>query len=267
MFCMIEKDEKFSELIKNLKVLGASGMKLEFESEYLPKEGCHEISKVLSANSFNLVLKLGGLSSLNDVYIAKNINAYAIVAPMVESAYGLEKFVKTLLCVYSETEVLNKKIYINIETKTGLEKFQDIISSKYIKFITGVVIGRSDLSSSLHLRESYIDSDEIYETIFPVVEKCYSEGKKVIMGGKITPASVSFLKKFPEGYLYGFETRKIFFKSEILQKEDATGLEDVSCAINKAIEFEMYYLQNFSKKISTNSAEIDKRILALKNRI
>ncbi len=260
---MIEKDENFLRLIEELKALGALGMKLELESEYLPEEKCFEISKALDVNNFNLILKLGGLSSFNDICIAKNVCAHIIVAPMVESAYGLEKFVKTLFCVYSEEEVLNKKIYINIETKTGLEKFQDILLSKYIKYITGVVIGRSDLSSSLEVSEALIDSDKMYETIYPVVEKCYREGKKVIMGGKITPASVSFLKKIPANYLYGFETRKILFKSSLLQ--DKT-IEEVSFAINKAIEFELYYLQNFSKKVSKNTIDIDKRILALKNR-
>ena len=195
---MIEHDEKFLKLIGDLKVSGASGIKLELESEYLPEEKCLEIANTLRQNDFNLVLKLGGPSSLNDICVAKNINANAIVAPMVESAYGLEKFVKTLLCVYSETEALEKKIYINIETKTGLEKFENIISSRYIKYVTGIVIGRSDLSSSLHLEEALIDSDKMYETIFPVIERCYKEGKKVIMGGKITPTSVPFLKKIPK---------------------------------------------------------------------
>ena len=87
----------------------------------------------------------------------------------------------------------NKKIYINIETKTGIEKFQNMLASRYMRYITGIVIGRSDLSSSLNVSEALIDSDKMYDTIFPVVEKCYNEGKKVIMGGKITPASVPFL--------------------------------------------------------------------------
>ena len=257
---MIEKDEKFIKLIKDLKISGASGMKLELESEYLPESRCLEISNTLSKYDFTLVLKLGGVSSLNDIQVAKNINADAIVAPMVESAYGLEKFVKTLLCVYSEGEALNKKIYINIETKTSIEKFQNMLASRYMRYITGIVIGRSDLSSSLNVSEALIDSDKMYDTIFPVVEKCYNEGKKVIMGGKITPASVPFLKKIPKGYLHGFETRKIFFISDLLEQRD------VSFAINKAIEFELYYLQNFSKKFALNTYDIDKRILTLKNR-
>jgi len=257
---MIENDEKLLKLIKELKVSGASGMKFEFESEYLPEDMCLKISNVLAQNSFNFILKLGGLSSLNDMCVAKNVNADGIVAPMTESAYGLEKFVKTLLCVYTEHEILNKKIYINIETKTGLEKFSDIISSRYIKYITGIVIGRSDLSSSLHVSEALIDSDKMYETIFPVLEKCHSEGKKVIMGGKITPASVPFLKKIPKEYLHGFETRKVLFVSELLQKRD------VSFAINKAIEFEIYYLQKFSRKTAANALDIKRRIQALQGR-
>lgn len=257
---MIEKDENFRKFIQDLKILGASCLKLEFESEYLPEERCLEISNILKEYSFNLVLKLGGFSSLNDIQVSKNANADAIVAPMVESAYGLEKFIKTILCIYSVSEVLNKKIYINIETKTGLENFPGIISSEYMKYVTGVVIGRSDLSSSLKLSEDFIDSDKMYEMILPVVEKCYKEGKKVIMGGKITPASVPFLKKIPREYLFGFETRKIFFPSVLLQKE---GIGD---AINKALEFEVYYLQNFSKTFAKNTLDIDKRILALKDR-
>ena len=260
---MNEKDEKFKKFIKDLKILGASGMKLEFESEYLPEERCLEISDVLKELSFNLILKLGGFSSLNDIQTAKNVSADSIVAPMVESAYGLEKFVKTFLSVYSVSEVLNKKIYINIETKTGLEKFSDIISSEYMKYVTGVVIGRSDLISSLQMSENLIDSDKMYETISSVVERCYREGKKVIIGGKITPSSVPFLKKIPKECLYGFETRKIFFKAEILQKKD---IGDIAFAINKALEFEVYYLQNFSKSFAKNIPDIDKRILTLNDR-
>lgn len=264
-FCMIEKDENFLKLIKELKAFGASGMKLELESEYLPEEKCLEISKVLNKTGLKLILKLGGISSLNDVCTAKNAGANAIVAPMAESAYGLEKFAKTLLCVFSESELLSKKIYINIETKTGIENFDDIISSKYAKYIEGVVIGRSDLSSSLAFGENTIDSDIMYDTVFPLLEKCHREGKKVIMGGKISSLSIPFLKKIPPEYIFGFETRKIFFTSDILQKEDA------KAAINKAIEFEIYYLQNFSKSFlgasSMEAKEIDDRIIALKNRL
>ena len=237
-------------------------MKLEFESEYLPEDKCLEISNVLKSLEFDLVLKLGGASSLNDVWIAKNINADTIVAPMVESVYGFEKFIKTLLCVYSDYDLLNKKIYINIETKTGIENFQSILEASCMKYITGIIIGRSDLSSSLNMSETLTDSGEMYEIVYPVVEKCFNARKKVIMGGKISPASVSFLKKFKNGYLQGFETRKIFFPSDLLQKED----KDISFAINKAIEFELYWLQNYSAKNAPNASDIDKRILALKNR-
>lgn len=260
---MIKKDENFIKFINDLRLLGASAVKLELESEYLPENICFEISNVLNALNFNLILKLGGASSLNDILTAKNVCANAIVAPMIESTYGLEKFIKTLLCVYSETELLDKKIYINIETKTGIENFQAMFKSPCISYMTGIVIGRSDLSASLNISETLIDSDEMYKIIHPVIEKCYDEGKKVIIGGKITPASISFLSQFEKDRIYGFETRKVFFPAEFLQKENAA---NVSYAINKAIEFELYYLQNFSKKIMPDNCDIDKRILALKNR-
>jgi|GluameStandDraft_1065615.scaffolds.fasta_scaffold01277_19 hypothetical protein len=258
---MIKNDGNFIQYLKELKTLGAKAIKLELESEYLQEDLCNKISDILKENSLSLALKTGGFSSLNDIIISKNINADTIVAPMVETDYAFKKFIETIKSVYLENELINKSIFINIETEFGIKNLDNILNTRYTDMLDGVVIGRGDLTSSLNLSHSLIDSDCMFETISPVIQKCQKAEKKVILGGEITAKSVNFIKKFTPGTLFGFETRKVFFETS------KVNLDYLPNIINKAINFEIYYLNMLLKFPNQNAGILKKRITALQKRL
>lgn len=259
---MIKENKNIIQHLKNLKDLGAKSIKLELESEYLPENLLYKTSDILKENSLNLALKLGGFSSYNDILISKNINAKIIIAPMIETPYALQKFIETLFDIYSKAELLNKKIYINIETIFGIKNFNEIIKSQPAQYIDGVIIGRGDLISSLNIDPSLINSSLLKNIINPVINTCKKENKKIILGGNITQDTINFINLFEKGTFFGFETRMVFFElenftSKILIKE----------AIQKAIGFEICYLEILQESKNQNIQNIKKRILTLQKRL
>ena len=144
---MIKNDGNFIQYLKELKTLGAKAIKLELESEYLQEDLCNKISDILKENSLSLALKTGGFSSLNDIIISKNINADTIVAPMVETDYAFKNFIETIKSVYLENELINKSIFINIETEFGIKNLDNTLNTRYTDLLHGVVIGREYLTS------------------------------------------------------------------------------------------------------------------------
>ncbi len=257
---MIKNNTKFIEYIKNLKAMGAKAFKLELESEYLKESSIQEISEILKQNSLYLALKLCGFSSYNDILISKNVKADIITAPMIETPYAFKKFIETLLSVYSLDEISNKEIFINIETLTGIQNLDAVLNSKHLKLLTGIVIGRGDLISSLDIEDSLIDSPKIEKIITPVIQKCEKAAKKVIIGGKITSKSTEFLKGLPLSAVSGFETRKILFSKTAIQDKNLKSI------IDKAIEFEIYYLETLLNTQNQNSINIKERIKTLRER-
>ena len=75
-----------------------------------------------------------------------------IVAPMVETSYGLRKFIQIL------TDNKKQNLYVNIESINAFKNISKILKSKDFKKLTGLVIGRSDLAGSLNLEKSEVDS-------------------------------------------------------------------------------------------------------------
>ena len=82
----------------------------------------------------------------------------------------------------------------------------------------------------------------------------------MILGGNISPSSVTFLRNLP--YLTNFETRKVIFDANKIVKSEL--LDE---AINKAIEFELLWLQNkILKSKEINQIDLN-RLEVLKKRL
>lgn len=245
-------EEQFQKLTDEVKALGASAFKLELESEFLNEEKCFEILKSINKN-LKLILKLGGFSSYNDICLAKKLGANVITAPMIETSYALEKFVRTVLNVYGEN--LDIDLLINIETKNAVKNLGEILSSPYMKYVAGIVLGRKDLALSYDFSEDIIESTAMFNLIYPVVEYCTRWNKKFILGGEISPVTADFIKMFTQDALFGFETRKLFFRYS-----NAKNLENT---IAKAIEYEIFFVENFLKE----QPSALKRVETLKKRL
>ena len=216
-------------LIENLQELkssfGAVGVKAEFESEGATLKEAEELKQLADNAELSFVLKIGGCEARRDLDDARKLDITRIVAPMIESEYAFEKFIKSVQGKFPS----DAEFFINIETCTGFNALDDILNNDLSKNLTGIVFGRSDFAGSLKISD--VDSEDIFEFVKKVSEKSARANKKFILGGGISLNSFSFIKKIP--YLSGIETRKIIFNTQKLDKE----------MINKALEFEMRWIE------------------------
>ncbi len=92
---------------------------------------------------------MGGANARNDIKQLVPLNIDGLIAPMVESPYGLENFISAIkdFTTCMQFRRLNK--HINIETITAVKQLGSIFNAPEAKFLDEIIIGCSDLSSSL----------------------------------------------------------------------------------------------------------------------
>ncbi len=250
-------DKKIISLLIDLKdTYSIQSLKAEFEAEGASFDEVLLLKNYAEFVGLGLTLKIGGCEAIRDIIDAKKIGVTSIVAPMIESVYALKKFVMAVKSVYSDSDM--PKLFINIETITAVNNFDEIIESDCFKYIDGVVVGRTDLLGSMELLSSDSDINLIFDITDEIACKTQNIGKELVIGGNIAVNTVDFLKDL--SYLSSFETRKVVFDVKLLTSQRFAD------AINKALEFEILWLEN---KISmgTEPSAIDiKRLKVLKVR-
>jgi len=214
------------------------GVKAEFEAEGTRLEEAIRLKEVVTRAGLDLTIKIGGCEALKDMYDAKVIGVNAIVAPMIETSYALKKYIKSSKLAFSEKELKDIKLLINIETITGFNNIDEILSTEEAKFLAGVVFGRVDMCGSIGLTREDINNDEIFDLANVVAEKTLKYEKELVIGGGMSKYSIPFFKKLPPKSLSRFETRKIIF--------DAKAMEDPNTdkGLMKAVGFELMWLKN-----------------------
>ncbi|MBE7709866.1 MAG: citrate lyase beta subunit [Cyanobacteria bacterium SIG32] len=228
-------ESKILDILTDLKKKhGVVALKAEFEAEGASFDEVLLLKQYASEVGLNLTLKIGGCEAIRDIIDAKTIGVDTIVAPMIESAYALKKFVSAVEMVYSNNTL--PKLFINIETITSVNNFAEILYSDSFKSIDGIVLGRTDLLGSMELISNDIKENQLFDIANSISEKVYAKGKKMVIGGSISFNSLEFLKGI--SYLSGFETRKVVFSADTLN------CIDLSYGINKALEFEILWLEN-----------------------
>ncbi|MBO6087694.1 citrate lyase beta subunit [bacterium] len=207
----------------------ATGLKAEFEAEGTRYEDALILKYIALDVGLDFVIKLGGCGALRDMYDSEKLGANAVVAPMIESPYAVNKFINTANNVIQK----DTELWINIETKYGFDYLDEIFEA-YAKDLTGVVLGRSDLTGSLETND--VNGKEILNYAKILTEKTSQYNKKLIIGGGVSPSSIPFFKTLPE--FYAFETRKVIFDTKALKNVN------IENGIRKALEFELLWLKN-----------------------
>jgi hypothetical protein len=127
--------------------------------------------------------------------------------------------------------------------------------------LNGIVIGRSDLTGSMGFEDKKcVDSDQIFEITKEIIVKAKNRGLECVIGGTVTATSIPFFQRLPAGFLDRFETRKVCFNAK--KAFEANALD----GINKALYFEMLWLQNKSNFYKEISEEDNKRLKNLEAR-
>ena len=254
------------ELLKELKELKSNynvvGIKSSFEDEGVQFNELIRLKQLCNLSNIVFNVKIGGCEAISDINNCLLLDADGIVAPMVESSFALEKFI-TSTDNNIPPQLRNKiNFFVNIESKTAYENIQSILNSDSCKYLSGIVIGRSDLTKSFGLTKQNVNDDEI----FNIASEIFTEAKKyklmTIMGGNISVNSKDFVKKlYNKKLLDKIETRNIIFK---LNKNNVDNLED---AVKKALSFESLWLRtkssyymNIGNSYLNRASEVDDRI-------
>lgn len=246
--------DKLYDKLKSFVSDGLVGIKQSFEDEGALLEDIKTIRKLTKLNNLKLSVKIGGCEAKSDIHECRYMEVDGIVAPMVETEFALQKFIESV------SHISGIKFYVNIESKTAYENIDKILDSPSAKMLSGIVVGRSDFVKSYGYDKSYVNSDFIFEKTYEIMKKAKSYGLETLMGGNLSPKSVSFISKLKNENLLDYvETRNV-----IIKVGDISKLEE---SITSAIEFETLWLDYKSKKYKELSDSYYSRSQILKERL
>lgn len=234
-------ERKMVDQLKDLKENHfAIGIKAEFEAEGTRLEEALRLKEVITKAGLDLTIKIGGCEALKDMYDSRAIGVTRIVGPMIESAYALKKFLACANLAFPEDERKEVDFLINVETITTVRNFDEMLQLPNIAELKGVVVGRVDMTGSMGLTRSDINSDAIHAICEEVLVKAKKfNGMECVIGGGVSAESLPFFDKLTQGNLDKFETRKVLFDAS-----KATLANGGDKGILKAVGFELMWLKN-----------------------
>ena len=253
------------KMVEILSVLtdnfGAIGLKTSFEDEGATFNEVIRLKEICNQTKTKLNLKIGGPEAIRDIKDSTIIGVKGLVAPMVESDFGLKKFIYAVEKYVDSSIVPALNLAINVETKTTINNLDEILETDEVKKLYAITIGRVDLSSSLGLERNQINNEQMLKIIKDAYKKIKSKRMKTNMGGGISVEAFEFIQDlYSDGLLDNVETRYVMFDVPKL-------LKNYKDALHKAQEFEYTWLTN-KKILNTAMAEVDdQRIQMIEERI
>ncbi len=249
---VIDLKESLQELSKNYGVIG---MKQSFEDEGVLLNDVVAFKRVTEICGLESFVKIGGCEAKSDLYNCIRMGVNGIIAPMVETEFALSKFTEMMEPYSSRADA-----YVVVESKTSYENIDDLLKSGSGK-LKGLIVGRSDFSKSYNLNKSEVDSSFVYDKVADILEKAKRYSYVTTMGGSVSTRSTKFIREmFNKNLLDRIETRNVVIQ---LSKNNISNIDNV---IQKALDFEIEWLQYKLSISSKLSAEYSERIGLLKNR-
>jgi len=241
------QEKKLREMLKNLKEKhGLVAIKLGTEAEACSFEYIAYVNK-LAQQIVPVLVKIGGPDARNDIRALSRMRIGGIIAPIVESPYGLKKYVRTMKEVAGEEnfKILFKGVMI--ETLSAFNQMSKMLETPEIKMINQITIGRSDLSKSIGRQ---VDDQEIVEKCKEITKWAHAAGLTVSVAGGISP----------------FSAKQI--ANEIKSDEITTGYlvfnikesSNISESVRKGLEFEVALLRD-------NKRRLERRLMTVKSRL
>jgi len=240
---------------------GVFQIKAEFEAEASRMVELARLKDVTGWVELPLIMKIGGVEAITDIYNCLTIGVAGIVAPMVETPFAMSKFVNAIAKFIPEDNREDIEFAANIETITAYKNIDEILNVKGIDSLSSITVGRVDFTSSMGLNRSSANSKEMFRMCRDIFKKVRAKGLKTALGGAISPEAIPFLKQLNvENLINKFETRKVVFRSAVLDKNIERG-------IMKAVEFELLWLKSKKRYYSRAKVEDDARIEMIEKRI
>ena len=224
---------KLFEQLKRLKeVYNLQGIKAEFEGEGSSFRDLVRLRRLTDKLDIPLFLKIGGVEALRDIKDSLELGVDGLVAPMVESPFGVKKFVDAVDLIYKGTPI---HLSINIETLGAVCQVDDILEFAKGR-IDNLTVGRTDLSGSHFDSNIRPDSKPIFGLLKELGEKSKSAGMTMTVGGSISKNTVTLFRKNKKRWqelILRLETRKVILPFEMMLKKKA---------VEEALRFEELYI-------------------------
>jgi hypothetical protein len=215
---------------------GLLGVKAEFEAEGSSFEDLVRLRRITASLGVELHLKIGGVEAFRDIKDAVTLGVDGLIAPMVESPFGLFKFLECVDKVFPPDSI---RLAINVETRQAADSLDAILDLGAGR-IHGVTIGRTDLSASWMDPAVKPDTPFVMDLVRSIAARVADRGLEVTVGGSIQAASLPLFAGLGPvaGAIRALETRKVMLPTALLVSE--RGPE----ALKVALAFERHYIES-----------------------
>ena len=251
-------EKKLSNQLVRLKDLGLCAVKAEFEAEGASFRDLLRLRRFTAEQNIPLYLKIGGVEALRDLKDALDLGVDGVIAPMVESPFGVVKFTEAVESVFGGRKIFKS---INIETREAVDRVDEILEVARGK-IDNVTIGRTDLSRSYFDSVIHPDSPFIFDLIDRLSYKIQSAGFDFTVGGSLTSESILILAERKDrlgGRVSSLETRKAVFPTNRMLEE--------KMVLKESLRFEEFYLRFKLECEAWLSRADQERLTKLKSRL
>lgn len=229
-------DKKIKKSLTKLKEKhGAVALKASFEDEGVSDSDLDDLILLSGESGLNVYVKIGGCEANRDIEKCLRLGIDGIVAPMVESPFAVSKFIDSVRSRCDLLGIKSPKCFINLETIDACKRSAEILKQHH-KHLSGIVVGRSDLSKSMGLSKKNVNDKQVIEVATMAFNAARNYGLKTKMGGTVSQDSVEIISSLFESKLLDrFETRAVVFSIE--------DTSDILNSVQKALEYEQMLLR------------------------
>ena len=247
--------DALKKILLKLKEFGCSGIKISFEDEGALHNEIISMRNLTTSVDLELSIKIGGCEAKREIVDCIDLNCDTIVAPMIESKFSLEKFLKSL-----DAYKYNKKKGFNLETIGAYNNLEEL--SVLFNKVDFVTVGRVDFVGSLGKDRDFVDTDEMYNIVENVFKKARENNSLCYMGGAVSINSKDFITKLIDNNLLDkFETRYIIYDVHSI---DMNNFEKLLYWGNV---FEVEWLKFINNRYMLHANKDVKRIKMIEDRI
>lgn len=207
-----------------------------------------------------IAVKIGGPNARNDIKTLVAMGIRSLIAPMVESVYGLQNYIEALQETLSPEEYKLVSKRINVETITAYHNFKDLTASLFFAELNQITVGRGDLSQSMG---HDADDPRVMKAARDIIRQAHALKIPVSVGGRINPENAAIICR--ELKPDEINTREIGLSlPQTRQGREPT--RNVYEAVKAMLEFETAFLEYQISILETGTEPHRRRLTKLRER-